>query len=212
MITLFVDGLVSQELKERIFRKGVNTLKEAVDIAKSEHLAFKRFARENKKDLKKEKTLESYHLREKIACYNCDGPHKVRFCPEKNRSKRYTVFRRGKRPKRVNTLQQSSQRTHLSRKDKYCQEKDQRQNVSYGQHSRENWRVNPIKTENQPRRELNFNKPWREQKSGRENDKSRYDRSQKENLDWEKRKRDYTRIPSSQNAEKNASGKVFKIN
>ena len=68
-------------LKTRIFRLRPKTVAEAIQLAKSESISHKRFARNERI----EEPMEVNHGRPR-GCFHCGGPHKGRVCPKHSNS------------------------------------------------------------------------------------------------------------------------------
>ena len=81
LIGVFLEGLASYEVKTRIFRLRPKTVAEAIQLAKSESISHKRFARTDRI----EEPMEVNHGRPR-GCFHCGGPHKGRVCPKHTNS------------------------------------------------------------------------------------------------------------------------------
>ena len=84
LVTLFMEGLRSQDIKLRIYRKQVKKVDEAINIAKAEELAKKRFPGDNTPRSRQEEEMEVDHHR-RAGCFQCGGPHGQRNCPRNGR-------------------------------------------------------------------------------------------------------------------------------
>ena len=116
LVGIFMEGLKDREVKLRIYRKGVTTIDEAIEIAKAEELSKRRFPlpgpsrgpeQRTFSQPRREEPMELGHHGRRVACFGCGGPHKQTDCPREGR-------RRG-----VNTVggQEPVRRTPLPRSD-----------------------------------------------------------------------------------------------
>ena len=91
LVSIFMEGLRSQELKMRIYRKQVREIDEAIKIAKAEDFSKKRFPgvftpRQRNDGVaqgrRHEEAMEVEHNR-RGGCFNCGGPHRRQDCRER---------------------------------------------------------------------------------------------------------------------------------
>ena len=95
LVSIFMEGLQSHDVKMRIYRKQVKKFDDAVQLAKADDLAKKRFpgafsARQRNEGhfplrQREVEPMEVDHRRIR-GCYQCGGPHRQRDCP-KNKSR-----------------------------------------------------------------------------------------------------------------------------
>ena len=82
MVSIFMEGLKSHEVKMRIYRKQVREINEAIEIAKAEDLSKKRFPGTTANRQRHEEDMDIGHYR-KQACYFCGGAHRQRDCQKR---------------------------------------------------------------------------------------------------------------------------------
>ena len=102
---VFMDGLRSLELKKEIYGKKPETLEAAIELAKADDMANRRFDCKSEASHRHEVPMEVEHQRHH-RCFHCGGPHSARQC------------RKG-----VNTVRSQPRLTQL--------EKDRRERLCY---------------------------------------------------------------------------------
>ena len=106
LITVFLEGLKSEELKRKIFRKDVKTLKEAVDFATKDDITSRRFPIRKEKIPRfyENKSLTSSCITKRVNSYNYKSPPKQRYYG-KRKPDDESVTRRAT-PKKINVIRQ----------------------------------------------------------------------------------------------------------
>ena len=80
LVSIFMEGLRSRELKLRMYRKGTTTINEAIAVAKSEDLSKKRFPGMSwRRASDEEEPMEVDKVR-RGGCFQCGGPHRSKDC------------------------------------------------------------------------------------------------------------------------------------
>ena len=87
LVSIFMEGLRSNDLKMRIYRKQVREIDEAIEIAKTEDLSKKRFPWASSSRQRNEEAMEVEHNRRR-GCFKCGGPHQSSECHEVKDSQR----------------------------------------------------------------------------------------------------------------------------
>ena len=87
LVSIFMEGLRSNDLKMRIYRKQVREIDEAIEIAKTEDLSKKRFPWASSSRQRNEEAMEVEHNRRR-GCFKCGGPHRSSECHEVKDSQR----------------------------------------------------------------------------------------------------------------------------
>ena len=140
LVSVFMEGLRSHEIKLRIYRKEVRKIDEAIQIAKTEDIIKKRFPGTDgssrrfdritppehrdggwqRTEPRREEPMEVEHSRHR-GCFNCGGPHSQRNCQ-----------RRESPSKRINTVHNQSHR-HKA-KAQWIKEEDRKYRRCYNCH------------------------------------------------------------------------------
>ena len=93
LVSIFMEGLRSHEIKTKIYQQNVREIDEAIRIAKSYDLCKKRFPTTFSQTHRNEPMVQGRQRNEmpmevdhsrRLACYNCGGPHRQRECRERS--------------------------------------------------------------------------------------------------------------------------------
>ena len=105
LISIFLDAINSQDLKRRLYKKNLTTLKEVIAEATMDDQVGRRFPTMGGFSRnypaggpRAEEPMEIADRRVKLTCYHCKGPHKIKFCPNLKPEER---TRREQNPKKT---------------------------------------------------------------------------------------------------------------
>ncbi len=101
LVSIFMEGLRSRELKLRMYRKGTKTINEAIAVAKSEDLSKKRFPGMSWRGTSDEEEPMDVDKVRRGGCFQCGGPHRSKDCGQE---------RTLQRPRRVRAVESRAPR------------------------------------------------------------------------------------------------------
>ena len=99
-LAVYMEGLRSQEVKNRIFKSGVKSLDEAITLAKSDDLCRRRFGVSSGLESSRREVPMEVESQRRSSCYHCGGAHRSKDCRRSVQTMNRNLFSQRERDRR----------------------------------------------------------------------------------------------------------------